>query len=248
MDSATVQDADLVEINPLDLFCSSLDTLRGTSIDQIIPPGSGWATRPDAVSGVAAGPSPAASQPASNLLSGISGGSGAGAHDREEIRRMCRRGIPPSLRCAAWIINVVAAANPFMSKSECDDFGTFRKVRVIGETAWAPIIFLVFLSLFIHTAFSIELNIQLDHGWDLTLKSLFPDESDLDLAEVIDFGVGANHLINIMLRDHGGKPIPEKGIQSLTKVLHAARDSLGLEFCPLLPDVTCVLLSYMPVS
>src|SRR6056300_326441 len=87
MDSLT-QDVDLLEINPLDLFCSSIDTLRGKSIDQIIPPHSGWSTRPTRVSGV------------------------SGNDDREEIQVMCRRGIPPSLRCAAWIINVVAAANP----------------------------------------------------------------------------------------------------------------------------------------
>ena len=187
------QDVDLEEINPLDLFCSSIDTLRGTSIDQTIPPNSGWAARPTLSSGVGKG------------------------QDREEMQIMCRRGIPPSLRCAAWIINVVGAANPNMSQSECNDFGTFRKVRVI------------------------------DHGWDLTLKSLFPDESDLERADVLDFGVGQDHLMNILLHDHGGV-IPDKGIQALTKILHAARDSLGLEYCPLLPDVTCLLLSFMPVS
>lgn len=80
------------------------------------------------------------------------------------------------------------------------------------------------------------------------MKSLFPDETDLERADVLDFGVGHDHLMNILLHDHGGSPIPDKGIQSLTKVLHAARDSLGVEFCPLLPDVTCLLLSYMPVS
>ncbi|KAL3789600.1 hypothetical protein ACHAW5_010657 [Stephanodiscus triporus] len=63
-----------------------------------------------------------------------------------------------------------------MSKSDCDDFGTFRKSRVIGRS-----------------------------------------------------------------------PIPDKGIRALTKVLYACRESLGLEFCPLLPDLTCILLSYMPV-
>ena len=72
--------------------------------------------------------------------------------------------------------------------------------------------------------------------------------SDLERAEVLDFGVGQDHLMNILLHDHGKLPIPDKGIQSLTKVLHAARESLGLEFCPLLPDVACLLLSFMPVS
>ena len=186
------EDEDLVEIDPLDLFCSSIDTLLSRSIDQTIEPGGGWSSRPTRLSGVGDG--------------------------RGEIQQMCRRGIPPSLRCAAWIINVVAAVNPEWSKSECDEFGTFRKVRVI------------------------------DHGWELVLKSLFPDETDLQDANVLDMGIGDDQLMNLLLHDHGGSPIPDKGIQSLTKVLHAARDSLGLEFCPLLPDVTCLLLSFMPES
>ena len=192
-----VMDSDLLEINPLDLFCSSIDTLHGKSIDQSIPLESGWSVRPTRNSGVA----------------GLDEDT-----DYKEIKQlMCRRGIPPCLRCAAWIINVVSAANPDMSKSECDEYGTFRKVRVI------------------------------DHGWDLTLKSLFADVSDLERADVLDFGAGHDHLVNILLHDHGGT-IPDKGIQSLTKVLHAARDSLGVEYCPLLPDVCCLLLSYMPES
>lgn len=110
------QDVDnLEEINPLDLFCSSIDTLRGKSMDQMIPPNTGWSVRPTRSSGVA----------------------GLGDdNNRDGIQLMCRRGIPPSLRCACWIINVVAAANPDWSKSDCDDFGTFRKVRVIGTISY----------------------------------------------------------------------------------------------------------------
>jgi hypothetical protein len=85
-----------------------------------------------------------------------------------------------------------------------------------------------------------------EHGWELTVKSLFPDSSDLERADLLDFGVGRENLMDIL--SHGGRsPIHEKGIQSVTKVLHAARDSLGLEFCPLLPEIACLLLSFMPV-
>jgi hypothetical protein len=49
------------------------------------------------------------------------------------MRSTCRRGIPPSLRRAYWIISVVSSANPDMSESDCNDYGTFRKARVIGE-------------------------------------------------------------------------------------------------------------------
>ncbi|KAL7530070.1 hypothetical protein ACHAWF_003230 [Thalassiosira exigua] len=204
--SLAVDDAD---VNPLDQFCSSIDALRGTEIDQTIPPGSGWSARPTRSSGVAA---------AAAGGGDASSASSSSAVDRDEVLRLCRRGIPPALRCAAWIVNVASASNPDLSASDRDDYGTLRKVRVI------------------------------DHGWDLTLKSIFPDASDLERADVLDFGVGNDHLMNIMLRDHGGAPIPDGGIKSLTKVLHAARDSLGLEYCPLLPDVVCLLLSYMPES
>jgi len=69
----------------------------------------------------------------------------------------------------------------------------------------------------------------------------------LERAELLDFGVGLDNLMDIL--SHGGRsPIHERGIQSVTKVLHAARDSLGLEFCPLLPEITCLLLSFMPVG
>lgn len=109
----------------------------------------------------------------------------------------------------------------------------------------STIIVVVLLLLFFFAFFVIFLP---DHGWDLVLKSLFPDETDLDRADVLDFGVGHDHLMNILLRDHGGMAIPDKGIRSLTMVMHAVRDCLGIEFCPLLPDVTCLLLSCMPVS
>lgn len=196
MFSAQPEDIDLTEINPLDLFCSSIDTLCGKSIDLTIPHNSGWAERP--------------SRGQNSQLSNI-------GDSRDESRELCRRGIPPSLRCAAWIINVVSAANITMSKSDCDDYGTLKKVRV------------------------------LEHGWGVVLKSIFPDTSDLERAEVLDFGVGHDQLINILMKDHGGN-IPEKGIKSLTKVLHAARDSLGIEYCVWLPDITCLLLSFMPES
>ena len=197
MFSAQQEDIDLVEINPLDLFCSSIDSLFGTSIDLTISHNAGWAERP--------------SWRQNSHLTNNSD------DNREESRELCRRGIPPSLRCAAWIINVVSAANLSMSKSDCDDYGTLKKVRV------------------------------LEHGWDLVLKSIFPDPSDLERADVLDFGVGHDQLINILMKDHGGN-IPERGIKSLTKVLHAARDSLGIEYCLWLPDLTCLLLSFMPES
>ena len=130
-------DADpLVGFNPLDLFCSSRDTLRGHDIDQFIPSNLGWTS----------GVGNAAAAAISSGSSGGGGGGGGGGQpaimtsqprytpkSREDMQLLCRRGIPPSLRCAIWIINVVSAANPNMTKRECDEFGTLRKMRVIGK-------------------------------------------------------------------------------------------------------------------
>lgn len=121
----------LVGFNPLDLFCSSHDTLRGHEIDQFIPPNFGW------TSGV--GNAAAAAVTSSSSGGGQQQQSSTGLaqyrnpKSREDIQLLCRRGIPPSLRCAIWIINVVSAANPNMTKRECDEFGTLRKMRVIGK-------------------------------------------------------------------------------------------------------------------
>ena len=183
--------------NPLHLFVSSIDTLHHSQIDHIVPSNSGWSARPD-----------------QSLTS-----------SREEMRMMCRRGIPPCLRCALWIVNVfgcddVATSNGRNNNNRTElpyEYGTLAKVRI------------------------------LDHGWNLVLQSLFPDESDIDRAEVLDFGLGHDHLSHVLTRDHGG-PIDEAGIRSLILLMHAVQHSLGVEFCPLLPDLLCLLLSHMPES
>ena len=205
-----ISEVEQQQINPLDLFVSSIDTLRHTSIDHTVPPNSGWAARP-----------------ARYHLSSSTDGD-----RREDIKVLCRRGVPPCLRCATWIINVFAnnsdktnynnnynntSSDALMTQSEAEEYGTLSKVRI------------------------------LDHGWNLVLASLFPDASDVDRADVLDFGVGNDHLVNILIRDHGGE-IDEKGIKSLTLLMHGIRDSLGVEFCPLMPDLCCLLLSHMPVS
>ena len=119
----------------MDLFCNSIDTLRGSEIDQTVPPDSGWPSRSARVSGDAGGAAAGGGRIAAMMSSLSAIESSHGVCDHEGMRSMCRRGIPPSMRRAAWIINAVSAANPNMSKSDCDDFGTFRNARVIGKNA-----------------------------------------------------------------------------------------------------------------
>jgi hypothetical protein len=133
MNSAQQDDADpLVGFNPLDLFCSSHDTLRGHDIDQFIPANLGWTS---GVGGAAAAAAASGAGQQQQQQAGLPSPSMASQpRGREEMQLLCRRGIPPSLRCAIWIINVVSAANPNMSKRDCDEFGTLRKMRVIGKS------------------------------------------------------------------------------------------------------------------
>lgn len=132
--------------NPLDLFCTSIDTLRGTEIDQTIPANSGWASRPTPLklsSGIATAEHHTTGTGGSNspppgrlasIMSNITTTTTNNDYEQEQIiQTLCRQGIPPSLRRSAWIMNVVHASNPNMNKSDVNDYGTFRKVRVIGK-------------------------------------------------------------------------------------------------------------------
>ena len=155
-----------------------------------------------------------------------------GTCNKNELRELCRRGIPPCLRCAIWMVNVFGSdetANNNVNSNTTNtndsppyEHGTLGKVRI------------------------------LEHGWNLVQQSCFPDESDVDRAEVLDFGLGHDHLANVLTRDHGSDDndglLDERGVRTLILLMHGVRDSLGVEFCPLLPDLCCLLLSHMSES
>jgi hypothetical protein len=152
----------------------------------------------------------------SGLISPWMGSSNQKA-ERDALILLLRRGVPPCLRCAVWVTNVhFALAPPDLPKHELDDYGTLKRVEIF------------------------------EHGWQIALKSIFPDESDEEDAHMIDFGLGDRNIVNLLLT--GGPqntPIPEKGAKALKRVLFAARMSLGIEYCPMLPDITAQLLMVM---
>jgi TBC domain. len=147
-----------------------------------------------------------------------------GQNDSErQLKAMCRGGIPPALRSAVWLTSVVRVARPLQSKEETDEFGTLAKVQV------------------------------LEYGWNCVLDGLFPDESDKEAATIPDFGVESQEVRESIVQDHmteNGKICDKKesGLKSLTLVLYATKEYLGIEYCPLLPDLTALFLSVMPES
>lgn len=81
VDGSYIAEVESQTMNPLDLFVSSTDTLHHGQIDHVIPENSGWSTRPTRRSGVL-------SHSRDNSRES----------EREEVRALCRRGIPGCLR------------------------------------------------------------------------------------------------------------------------------------------------------
>jgi len=210
-------------VSPLKLFILSQDTLRGTRVNQNVEGAARnlWPDRPPLFS------------------------AGANKNNDLVMKRTCRSvGVPPPLRCAVWISAVHRSAHPQESPSEADECGTLGRVRL------------------------------LDHSWTIVLQQVFPDSSDELTVDFPDLGLStaffplqqdgsspdeasgailftaftANHWENLLGRDHGGTPIPEKGVKALKQVLCAAQFVLGVDFCPLLPDLVAILLNYMTES
>jgi hypothetical protein len=199
----------IMESNPLRMFVRSVDTLLGNPIDETLPGGREWPTKPPIIVK-----------------------SGSESTDVRRYKKLCRNGIPSALRSAIWITSVVTKSRPYQSREETEDFGTLKKVEI------------------------------LDHGWEMVRKSLFPDISDEESCTIPDFGLDPKEMEGLLVTDHfffhlDGKheelqgnltAKAVKGVHMITMFLYAARENLGIEYCPLLPDMTALLLSHMPVS
>lgn len=85
-------------------------------------------------------------------------------------------------------------------------------------------------------------QIQIETTWESVLKTIYPNPSDQEDAVAPALGVTRQVFEQIT------QPIPMIGRRALTNVLIAMNQILGIEYCPLLPDVVCLLLQYMPES
>lgn len=151
--------------------------------------------------------------------------------DLRRLKKLCRNGIPPVYRSALWMTSVVTQSRPYQSKEDTEEFGTLMKIEI------------------------------LDHGWEIVRRSLFPDVSDEEACTIPDFGVEPKEMEAMLINDHfilhnensgemegNMSENAVKGVQLITMFLYAARLNLGIEYCPLLPDMTALLLSHMPLS
>lgn len=131
-----------------------------------------------------------------------------------------------ALRCSIWITSIVQATQPHQTERVIQEYGTLRKVSA------------------------------LDYAWEMLLKEMFPDASDEEDSFLIDFGLGKDLLNNQLLGgidDGTNTPIPDKhdaefGVRKLKRVLNAIQHVLNVEYCPLLPHITCIFLEFMSDS
>ena len=193
------------------LYISSSDTLRGTPTDQTVA--DGWNDRPPLF----------VTTDDDDLLKGVSKAVSISAVSflfpilvslkkslTKVSRQMIRQGVPPALRCAVWISSTIKACHDHEEYSYAGDYRTLGKVRA------------------------------LDHAWEIVLKQMFPNESDVRDALPPSFG-NIDHL-----QYHGD--IPENGKRALTHVLLAIQHLLGLDFGPLLPPLAAICLRSMSES
>ena len=123
---------DITYLNVQHLYISSSDTLCGIPIDQKLK--EGWNDR-----------APLFLYPQEEETDLL-------------LKGMIRKGIPPALRCAVWMSNIIDACHRHQEKEYSHDYRTLGKVRL------------------------------LDRAWDTVVKQIFPDESDLRDALPPNFG------------------------------------------------------------
>ena len=121
-----------------------------------------------------------------------------------------------------WTASVVRVANPHQPIQISDSYGTVGKQKSINA------------------------------GWNTVLNVVFPNALDIDDAVAPDLGLTQEVLSELIKNDYckfkNGVASPEGGKQALTRVLCAVQQILGIEYCPLVPDIATVLLTHMPES
>ena len=139
--------------------------------------------------------------------------------------QVLRRGVPPALKCSIWISNVIQAVRPHQEPESWHEYRSLAKVR------------------------------SLDHAYEGLLQTMVAGTPEADASSNIweitqqlwkerptpTYGQGAD-----AAKIAGITP---KGAMALKRVLIALEHVLGIiEYCPLLPTLTALLLTTMSES
>ena len=149
-----------------------------------------------------------------------------------------------------WISSVVRVSNPHEPVQISDSYGTVGKKKIL-DAGWDSVISTVFPN-------SSDSDDAIAPNFGLTqsvltrlIKSDYCNwkQSDRNNYHVdVDFD---DNGCDAMLQKSNSCDvfaIPDTGVKSLTLVLCAVHQVLGIEFCPLVPDIATILLTHMTES
>jgi hypothetical protein len=189
-----------VDEQKLRFFVLSVDTLCGSRIDQSIK--RGWRDRPPAIP---------------ELIK---------VKDNEKrkdkfLKKACREGIPPALRCAMWIICSLRFGE--QTDSLCaEQYGTLGKARALDD-GWE------------YVKKSVFTNEGDEEETEIPTFGLTRDE--------LEFFLECKNSRNI----DSVKASPN-GRRALVRVLVSIQKMFGVTYAPMLPYIASLLLTYMPES
>jgi hypothetical protein len=130
---------------------------------------------------------------------------------------MIRRGIPPALRCAVWLSNVIQAVHPHQPDKYWHEYRTLAKVRA------------------------------LDNAYEHLLQTIVSGGEDNSDKEQ----VWKDMTVSMYGRSIEAAVVPditEEGQEAVKRVLIGLEHVLGMEYAPMVPLITSLLLTAMSES
>lgn len=216
-----------------EMVIGSVDTLRGTEINQTIP--NTWNDKPP-------------------LLNKI-GRSGVVVEETETLLKgMIRQGIPPALRCAVQLSNVIQRVHSQHTAQYWYEYRTLAKVRVL-DYAYDSLLHRILTSSTNtkdHTSSTGSAPTIIEH--DSPMNSKF--NSMWEAMDVSYYGRAKLSSEDILVHDDNKHVeitnlIPgttKSGQLAVKRVLIAIGQCIGVDYAPLIPVITSILLTSMSES
>lgn len=199
----------------------SVDTLRGTALDQRIP--ETWNDQPPLLS------YHTNTRPRSTRGQTVT-------EDSALLKAVVRRGIPPALRCAVWLSNVIQAVHPHLTDKYWHEYRTLAKVRAL-DNAYEQLL---------QTIVSGSYNNNNDSKDHAQQHAQQDGSNHSDTA-----AVWADMTVSTYGRSANATDVPgitEQGHMAVKRVLIGLEHVMGMDYAPMIPVLTQLLLTAMSES
>jgi TBC1 domain family member 24 len=204
-----------------EMVIGSVDTLCGKEINQIIP--FTWNDQPP-------------------LLDKL-GKNGVMVKESESLLKgMIRQGIPPALRCAVQLSNIVQTVHPHQTSEYWHEYRTLAKVRAL-DFAYDSLLLRILSENTKSTMASPSASSILD---EISNNSVAPTDKKLNAVweamESLSYGRPETRVVQIIL------PSSTSGSFALKRVLLAFEQCVGVDYAPVVPILASILLTSMSES